>query len=60
MNTRIESQSTQPAPCAARLRVGVWLLWLLAAVVLGLTFSWYLSPDWVVDIGAFLAWCGLR
>ena len=45
---------------ASRLQIGVLLLWLLTALVLGLTFSWYLTADWVVDLGAFLAWCGLR
>lgn len=24
------------------------------------TFSLYLQPSWVVDLGAFMAWCGLR
>ncbi|MEI7444888.1 MAG: hypothetical protein WCK28_08375 [Burkholderiales bacterium] len=35
-------------------------LWLAAAAALAATFSLYLRPDWVVDLGAFMTWCGLR
>ncbi|MFM1991486.1 MAG: hypothetical protein RJA99_4443 [Pseudomonadota bacterium] len=34
--------------------------WLGAAAALAGTFSLYLRPGWVVDLGAFMAWCGLR
>lgn len=35
-------------------------VWIGAVAALAGTFSLYLRPDWVVDLGAFMAWCGLR
>ena len=34
--------------------------WIAFAAVLAGTFSLYLRPGWVVDVGTFMEWCGLR
>lgn len=34
--------------------------WLAFAAALAGTFSLYLRPDWMVDLGAFMAWCAGR
>jgi hypothetical protein len=38
-----------------RAAVGVAFVLALAG-----TFSLYLRPGWAVELGAFMAWCGLR